>query len=157
MHCGPRVIVPRPRPPVKQEGRESTTHQDLVVCPGDCDQAMLPGGANARGLLDADIHDFWKVAEGLKNLERRGRAGAGGPGPSYLKPGSHQPTLLRDSCLRLTQPHTSPTLPPPSPAPSVNLTPSTPLLLIPKYLHTVRTKSCLLSASPLHNPSPSLI
>lgn len=29
---------------------------------------MLRSRANARRLLDADIHDFWKVAEGLEDL-----------------------------------------------------------------------------------------
>lgn len=55
---------------------------------------MLPGGAKAWGLLDADIHDFWKVAEGLEDLGRRGRTAAGDP--SHSEPpvpfGSLDPT-----------------------------------------------------------------
>lgn len=75
-----------PRPLLRREGRGSSTHQDLIVCPGDSDQAVLPGRANAWGLLDADVHDFWKVAEGLEDLGWRRRTKAGGPLPRSPQP-----------------------------------------------------------------------
>lgn len=69
---GPPASAPRHACPAWVRGWETWapgTHQGLVVRPGDGDQPLLPGLAGAWGLLDADVHDFGEVAEGLEGLD----------------------------------------------------------------------------------------
>lgn len=155
--------TPRPRVPavgVRRERRGSTTHQDLVVCPGDGDQAVLPSRANTRSLLDADVYNFWKVTEGLEGLGMRGRAEAGGRGPFPSEPpirlGSLDPTNPHHK-PRPFQPRPAPApshLAPAKPRPLLSITPhSNPLQPIPKVSHPTCAKPHLpVSASPLPVP-----
>lgn len=67
-----------PSPGVSTRTMGAKTHQDVTVHPCDGDQPVLPCRTHAWGLLDADIHDFGKVTEGLESLRKKGRSEAGG-------------------------------------------------------------------------------
>lgn len=61
----------RPAPRVSTRAAGPKTHQDVAVHPGNGDQPMLPCRTHAWGLLDADVHDFGKVTEGLEKLRKK--------------------------------------------------------------------------------------